>query len=237
MLGIYFIGTLLFFLSPEVLSIGEIKLLSAELLSFPVVWQNIAFIAQFFNILAALLVINLIAHEFNYRTLRQNVIDGMSKMEFILSKSIMIFLVSGLLTLFLILIGLIIGTINTGGFNTEVFSKTDFVIGFFIQSLGLLSFAMLLTFLFRRTGITTLVFLLYIIAFEPILRSNLEGEAVKYFPSKSIFGIIKMPHHQLLETAGGWMQETALVPQLLSTSLYAGLFIFLSFLLIRNRDL
>lgn len=236
MMGIYFFCTLLFFLSPEILSIGQFKLLSSELLSFPVVWQNIAFVAQYFNIMAALMVINLIANEFNYRTLRQNVIDGMSRLEFILSKAIMVLLVSSGLALFIVVIGIIVGTINSQGIS-GIFENTDFVFGFFIQSLGLMSFAMLLTFLFKRTGITTLFFLLYISALEPILRSNLTGEAVKFFPSKSIFGIIKLPHHELLQAAGGLAQNSAFVPQLFSTACYTLLFVFLSYLLIHRRDL
>ena len=51
------------------------------LYDFPDVWQNMTYIATFFKIILAFIVIISVTNEISYRTMRQNVIDGLSKWE------------------------------------------------------------------------------------------------------------------------------------------------------------
>ena len=59
------------------------------LYDFPDVWQNMTYVATFFKIILAFIVIISVTNEISYRTMRQNVIDGMSKWEFLKSKFIL----------------------------------------------------------------------------------------------------------------------------------------------------
>ena len=84
---------------------------------FPDVWQNITFFAsiRFVLILPAIVVIILITNEFTNKTIRQNIVNGMSRQEFLLSKLQLIFLISLLITFILILSIFILGIANTDG--------------------------------------------------------------------------------------------------------------------------
>ncbi|MBX7127404.1 MAG: ABC transporter permease subunit, partial [Cyclobacteriaceae bacterium] len=56
---------------------------------FPDVWHNLSYISGFFKIVLAMLVVISVTNEFTYRTLRQNVIDGLSRWEFLEAKILM----------------------------------------------------------------------------------------------------------------------------------------------------
>ncbi len=72
---------------------------------FPDIWQNITFFAsiRFILILPAIVIIILITNEFTNKTIRQNIVNGMSRQEFLLSKLQLIFLNSLLITFILII--------------------------------------------------------------------------------------------------------------------------------------
>ena len=236
----YFIMIILLFLSPQVLTIGPIKFLSSETLKFPYVWQNITFlVSKFFNLLMAILVISLITNEFTYRTIRQNIIDGLSKEEFITSKILLITTLSLAITIFVLLFGLVIGFINSESVGAgNIFERSSFILGIFIQSFAILSFATFLAFVLQRTGLAVVIFLLYILVFESIIRNYLEGDFTKYFPSKAIHSIISTPYHELLNTMPGMaIQSTIFDFQLLAAIIYSGLFLFGSYYLIKKKDI
>ena len=62
--------------------------------SFPGIWHNVTYVAGFFKFFLAILVAILVSGEYEYRTIRQNIIDGMSRLEFFKSKIITLFLIS-----------------------------------------------------------------------------------------------------------------------------------------------
>jgi hypothetical protein len=68
---------------------------------FPDVWQNIAYLGSYVKIFAAFIVIISVNNDLTYNTLRQNVIDGISKKEYIMSKMSMIISMALVSTLFL----------------------------------------------------------------------------------------------------------------------------------------
>ena len=53
----------------------------------------------------------MMANEYSYGTLKQNLIDGMSKKEFVMSKFLTVVLFSGISTLFVFIVSLILGLI------------------------------------------------------------------------------------------------------------------------------
>jgi len=54
------------------------------------IWQNLAYLYKGISIFMAILIIINITNELDYKTFRQNVIDGMSKTEFLGSKLLLI---------------------------------------------------------------------------------------------------------------------------------------------------
>ncbi|MBT8259293.1 MAG: ABC transporter permease, partial [Bacteroidia bacterium] len=63
------------------LELGELGIFN-----FPIVWHLTTFFAAQFKFFFAIVVVSMIGNEYSNRTLKQNLIDGLSKKEFILSK-------------------------------------------------------------------------------------------------------------------------------------------------------
>ncbi len=61
-----------------------------NLFRFPDVWSSFAWVASWFNLLLAILVITIAGNEFSGRTLRQQVITGLSREEWLAGKGILI---------------------------------------------------------------------------------------------------------------------------------------------------
>ena len=54
---------------------------------FPDVWLNLIWVGGLLKVLLGIMVVISVTNEFAYRTIRQNIIDGLSRWEFLLSKS------------------------------------------------------------------------------------------------------------------------------------------------------
>lgn len=68
--------------------IGFIKFHLAEqgIFNFPFIWHFNTYIASIFKFFLLIVIVSMISNEYSHRTLKQNLIDGLSKKEFILSK-------------------------------------------------------------------------------------------------------------------------------------------------------
>ena len=78
------------------LELGELGIFN-----FPVIWHITTFFAAQFKFFFAIVVVSMIGNEFSNKTIKQNLIDGLSKKEFILSKFYTIVFFSFLATLLL----------------------------------------------------------------------------------------------------------------------------------------
>ncbi|MBP8248491.1 MAG: ABC transporter permease, partial [Chitinophagales bacterium] len=90
---------------------GDEGLTSANVLGFPNIWNYYTLYACYFNIILAILVIFVTCNEFTYRTLRQNIIDGLTRQEAVIGKITLIVLLSIITTIILIISGLVAGNI------------------------------------------------------------------------------------------------------------------------------
>jgi ABC-2 type transport system permease protein len=90
---------------------NQVDILRIPLYHFPDIWQNLTYVSLYFQLVLAIVVIISITNEFSYKTVRQNIIDGMDRKDFLASKVMMIFVLSLASTLFVFLIGLITGSI------------------------------------------------------------------------------------------------------------------------------
>ena len=175
---------------------------------FPDVWQNITFFAsiRYILILPAIIVIILITNEFTNKTIRQNIVNGMSRKEFLLSKLQIIFLIAFIVAFVLFLSILILGIANTDKFTMSmIFKKMGFAGGFFIQLLTFLIFAFFTGFLLRNTGISIAFFTLYALIIEPVLFFLLKipklqpNNISRFLPVNSVIRIVEYPYFPLLK--------------------------------------
>ena len=150
------------------------------LYSFPLVWQNLAFFAGFLKIFLALIVLFFITNEFSNKTIRQNIMNGMSRNQFILSKLLFVVLLSMLSAAILFASGLVLGFLYTDELTTAlILEKAVFIPAYFLEVLTFGILAMLIAFLMQRSILAIGALALYYYIIEPIVSSMLPDKYAK----------------------------------------------------------
>ncbi len=149
--------------------LDELLPMAAE--DFPIfsphdVWQNLAFVYKYISVFLCIIVIVNVGQEWEEKTIRQNVIDGMSRGQYFLSKTVMLLILSVLSTFGVFLLGFILG--STSDSEVGVMESFDFLLAYFLHVFLFISIAMLFINLFRKVGVTILVFLVYSFFVESI---------------------------------------------------------------------
>lgn len=164
---------------------------------FPDVWQNLAYISGFFKIVLAIMVVISITNEFSYRTIRQNIIDGMSRWEFLQSKILTNLLLSFMSVSMVFIIAFVTGLIYSPEINWDyVFDDLEFFPAYFLEVFTYLSFALMLGILVQRSGLTIILLLLSRIIEAPLdayIGNHYSWGIVEFFPLQSIGNLIAMP--------------------------------------------
>jgi ABC-type transport system involved in multi-copper enzyme maturation permease subunit len=154
---------------------------------FPDIWQNMVVIS--------------ITNEYQYRTLRQNIIDGMSRFEFVLSKVLTNLLLSVMSVGMLLLIVMVTGLIYTPELIwSDILVGTEFLLAYFIEIFAFLSYALMLGVFVQRSGLT-IVLLMLSHMIEAIIKVNLFREGLnpsigwlkQFFPLESITNLVPLP--------------------------------------------
>ncbi len=174
----------------------KININRIPLYHFPDVWQNLIWISGLFKIVLSIMVVISITNEYQYRTIRQNIIDGMSRWEFLLSK----ILTNGLLSLMsvtmIFLIGLITGLIYSPEIIlADVFTDLEFLPAYFLEIFAFLSYALMLGIIVQRSGLTIILLLLSHMI-EAIIKVNLPDQVEwlkQFFPMQSISNLVSLP--------------------------------------------
>jgi len=88
--------------------IGPIKFHLAEqgIFNFPYIWHFNTYVASIFKFFLLLVIVSMMANEYSNKTLKQNLIDGLSKKEFVLSKFYTVILLAFISTLFVFIVSL-----------------------------------------------------------------------------------------------------------------------------------
>jgi ABC-2 type transport system permease protein len=161
---------------------------------FPEVWQTITWITGFLLFIPGLLIIISITNEYSYKTHRQNVINGLTRSQFILVKMALVVIIALASTLFVFITALIFG-LTSGGSGIS-FTNIDYIADFFIQALSYGSVALLFGVLFKRSGVAIGVFFLFVTVIERMLSSitnhYIDG-AGDYFPLRINADLIPFP--------------------------------------------
>lgn len=166
---------------------------------FPDVWLNLVWWSGLFKVLLGIMVVISITNEFSYRTVRQNIIDGLSRWEFIGSKMLLNVLLSLMSVTLIFLIALITGFIYTPEIQWKyVFTDMEFYPAYFLEIFEYLSFALLLGILIRRSGLTIILLLLSSML-EWIVKLNVDDffpDAIPFFPLESLTNLVPLPFYR-----------------------------------------
>ena len=161
-LGINYIGYYINEITVE--SMPASQVLMGTPYAFPKVWQTVGFMSSWLLYFPGILFIMLLTNEFNFKTHRQNIIDGWTRKDFVTVKFVFAFLFSAAATIFIFLVALLFGMITTGSHFS--FSGIENIGYVFIQTVAYITFAMFLAIIFRRSGAAIAVFFLYGLIFE-----------------------------------------------------------------------
>lgn len=180
---------------------------------FDKTWQTTSYAAGWLLLLPALLLIILITNEFTFRTHRQNIIDGWSRLQFIHVKIVMALLTAILSTILVFITALSFGLFSETAFSTQGISHVGY---FFLKALSYNMIAVLFGVLIRRTGFAIGVFFIYM-GLENFISQLLDVWSIKlrsqqnfdmgsmgdYLPMNSADGLLTFPDNPLKGLAKG----------------------------------
>jgi ABC-2 type transport system permease protein len=189
--------------------IGPIQFHLAEqgIFNFPYIWHFNTFIAAFFKFFLLLVIVSMIANEYSNKTLKQNLIDGLSKKEFILSKFYTVVTFALISTFFVFMVSIILGLIYSD-YNefSIIFSDLEFLLAFFVKLLGFFSFGLFLGMLIKRSAFAVGAMLIWFFAetigynifkWNLFRGTDVADQIFQFAPLKSMWNLIDEPFSRL----------------------------------------
>lgn len=209
-----------------------------SLYEFPGIWQNLTYLAGYLKMILAIVVIIFITNEYAYRTIRQNIITGLSRWDFLVSKLLMVAAISFAATLFLFIIGLILGFTNTPEVTfSMMFDNLIFVFTYFLELFAFMTFALMLGILAKRSGFSIGLLFLYFYVIERYINYKLPNDLGDFLPIQAIGRLIDIPNTALMKIFGLNFRAYIALQDVLVVGFYTALFIFLMHLILKKRDL
>lgn len=228
------------------LELGELGIFN-----FPLIWHITTFFASYFKFFFAIVVVSMIGNEYSNKTIKQNLIDGLSKKEFILSKFYTIVFFSLFATVLITIASFLIGLYYSSYTEASIiFRETEFLLAYFVKLVGFFTLCLFFAMLLKRSAFA-LAFLIVLYIAEwlifwgsyEIFGSTETAFKVKNFlPLESMYKLIDQPIQRIMMTkfpekadlsydyAVHWY-EIAIVLG------WTAIFVFLSLRLLKKRDL
>ena len=223
--------------------------------NFPFIWHFNTWIASILKLFLAIVIVSMMANEYSNRTLKQNLIDGLSKKEFVISKFLTVVLFSVVSTLFVfivsIMLGLVFSDYNEFGI---IFSDMEYLLAYFINLIGFFSFCLFIGILVKRSAFA-LGFLLIWSIIEGIIYGFLKWEMfrntdsvdsiMQLFPLTSMSNLIKEPFSRLgaVQSAASQLGQafdkdySVQFITVLIVLIWTCLFVYGSYAILKKRDL
>tara|TARA_B100001146_G_C16187679_1_gene437614 strand:+ start:863 stop:1699 length:837 start_codon:yes stop_codon:yes gene_type:complete len=223
--------------------------------NFPYIWHFNSFIISYLKLFLAIVIVSMMSNEYSNRTLKQNLIDGMSKKEFILSKFYTVLAFSAASTVFVFLLSMILGLSFSD--YTEfsiIFSELEFLLAYFIKLVGFFSFCMFLGILVKRSAfalgflfvwwiIEKIVYL--VVRFKITHTESATDSVMQFFPIEATYNVLKQPFTRIsiVQTAANKLQTDVITDyavhwySVLIVLVWTTIFVWGSYALLKKRDL
>ena len=223
--------------------------------NFPFIWHFNTWIASILKLFLAIVIVSMMANEYSNRTLKQNLIDGLSKKEFVISKFLTVVLFSFVSTLFVFIVSLMLGLVfsdyNEFGI---IFSDMEYLLAYFINLIGFFSFCLFIGILVKRSAFALGFLLIWSIIegiiygflkWEMFIDTNLVDNIMQLFPLASMSNLIKEPFSRLgaVQSAASQLGEvfdkdySVQFITVLIVLIWTCLFLFGSYAILKKRDL
>lgn len=164
--------------------------------AFPETWHSVAYFSSWFVMIPSILVIMVITNEYTYKTHRQNIIDGMSRQEFMLGKMIDVAIIAGVATIMCALVATGFG-IYTSKYADRWAEQLHYIPLFFLQTFSQLSVSFFLGFIIRKAFIALGVLMFYVVIVENAAVAYLKYQKLdfigKFFPLEMSDRLLPVP--------------------------------------------
>ena len=239
-------------------NIGSFQLHIAEqgIFNFPYIWHFNTYIAAILKFFLAIVIVSMMSNEYSYGTLKQNLIDGMSKQEFILSQFLTVVVFAFASTVFVFIMSLILGySFSSYTEFSIVFTDLEYLLAYFIKLIGFFSFCLFLGILVKKSAFA-IGFLFVWNVLESILKGILsfkvfpEGKTAEnitqFLPLESMSNLIVEPFSRLsvvknIQTAiggaGNGKDYDVHFTSILIVLAWTVIFMLMSYKLLKKRDL
>lgn len=228
------------------LELGELGIFN-----FPIIWHITTFFASYFKLFFAIVVVSMIGNEYSNKTIKQNLIDGLSKKEFILSKFYTIVFFSLISTVLIGAASFLIGLYYSSYTEASIiFREVDYLLAYFVKLVGFFSLCLFFAMLLKRSAFAlAFLFVLYIFewlifwgSYEAFNSTDTAWKIKNFLPLESMYKLIDQPFQRIIITkypdkmdlaydyAVHWY-EIAIVMG------WTAIFVFLSYRLLKVRDL
>ena len=223
--------------------------------NFPFIWHFNTWIAGILKLFLAIVIVSMMANEYSNRTLKQNLIDGLSKKEFVISKFLTVVLFSFVSTLFVFVVSLILGLVFSD-YNEIgiIFSDMEYLLAYFIYLVGFFSFCLFIGILVKKSAFALGCLLIWSIIegiiygflkWEIFRDTNLVDNIMQLFPLASMSNLIKEPFSRLgaVQSAASQLGEafdkdySVQFITVLIVLIWTCLFVFGSYAILKKRDL
>ncbi|OAB81493.1 ABC transporter permease [Cochleicola gelatinilyticus] len=223
--------------------------------NFPFIWHFNTYIAAILKFFLAIVIVSMVSNEYSFRTLKQNLIDGLSKKEFILSKFLTVLLFAVISTLFVLIVSIILGMSFSDKLEWDViFYDLDYLGAYFLKLVGFFSFCLFLAVLIKRSafalGFLFIWFILEQITYAMMKWWIFKGTDIadtitQFYPLEAMSNLIKEPWTRLglVQTAASQLGESftknyevQLLP-IIVVSVWTVIFIYGAYALLKKRDL
>jgi len=177
----------------------DFRLADQGIFNFPYIWHFNAYFVAFLKLFLAVVIVSMVSSEYTNRTLKQNLIDGLSKKEFILSKFYGVLGFALASTLLLFIVSLILGLIFSDYDEINIiFSELEYIVAYFIKLVSFFSMCLFFGILLKRSAFALgFIFLLWI--FEGIVQVFVKFQAesidfiINFLPLQSMSNLIIEP--------------------------------------------
>ncbi len=258
---IYFaLLTSIAFIAAIKFDIGPVKFHLAEqgIFNFPYIWHFNTYIASIFKFFLLLVIVSMMSNEYSNKTLKQNLIDGLSKKEFILSKFYTVIVFALASTIFVFIVSMILGLIYSDYNEIPIiFSDLEYLFAFFIKLIAFFSFGLLMGILVKRSAFAVGAILVWFFAesfFKGFLfwkfkdadhTSDRVNEFTQFLPLESIANLIKEPFSRLnaVQSVAKQVGEDFKFDydvhwyQIAIVLIWTCIFIYSSYYILKKRDL
>lgn len=238
-------------------SFGDFNFRVADqgIFNFPFIWHFNGFMASLLKIFLAIVIVSMMANEYSYRTLKQNLIDGLSKKEFVLSKFLTVILFAAVSTLFLFIVSMILG-LSFSDYREIgiIFSDMEYILAYFIKLVAFFSFCLFLGVLVKRSafalGFLFIWFVVEKIAYglmkwEFFENTDIAANVAQFFPLEAMSNLIIEPFSRLgaVQSAANQLGDAFTKSYdvewytILINLVWTALFIYWSYVVLKRRDL